>query len=68
MYGAKGDVVATGGLGRSTSGVAGACTFKIAVLDVPKGEKTYKVEVSHRGTVQLTAKQAENGELAASLG
>ncbi|MEU6371248.1 hypothetical protein ABZ876_37615 [Streptomyces sp. NPDC046931] len=69
VYGAKGDVIATGSLGKSKSDEMGVtCTFKIAVPDVPKGEKFYKVEVSHRGTVQLSAKEAENGELGASLG
>lgn len=69
VYGAKGDVIATGSLGESKADDLGMiCTFKIAVPRVPKGEKFYKVEVSHRGTVQLSAKQAENGELAASLG
>jgi hypothetical protein len=47
---------------------AGSCVFDVAVPEVPKGEKFYKVEVSHRGTLQLTAKEAENGGLAASLG
>ena len=69
VYGASGDVVATGALGSSKGDDMGVtCTFKIAVPDVPKGERFYKVEVSHRGTVQLSAKEAENGELAASLG
>lgn len=69
VYGAKGDVIATGSLGESKADELGiTCTFKIAVPQVPKGEKFYKVEVSHRGTVQLSAKQAENGDLAASLG
>ncbi|MFF9178973.1 hypothetical protein [Streptomyces sp. NPDC014793] len=69
VYGAKGDVIATSSLGQSNSDEMGTtCTFKITVPDVPRGEKFYKVEVSHRGTVQLSAKEAENGELAASLG
>jgi hypothetical protein len=67
VYGAAGDVIATGHLGDSE--LAGnACLFDIAVTDVPKGEKFYKVEVSHRGTVQVSAKEAENGDLFASLG
>ncbi|MFF2184575.1 hypothetical protein [Streptomyces sp. NPDC058155] len=68
VYGAKGDVIATGSLGDSNSTVPGTCTYDIAVPDVPKGEKFYKVEVSHRGTLQLSAEQAENGELASTLG
>jgi hypothetical protein len=67
VYGAGGDVVATGALGKSKA-VSYSCVFEIAVDDVPKGEKFYKVEVSHRGTLQLSAKEAESGELAASLG
>lgn len=69
VYGPANEVIATGNLGASEGDEYGVtCTFKIAVAGVPKGEKFYKVEVSHRGTVQLTAEQAENGELAASLG
>ncbi|WP_206326330.1 MULTISPECIES: hypothetical protein [unclassified Streptomyces] len=67
VYGASGDVIATGSLGDSTYD-SFTCKFDIAIEDVPKGEKFYKVEVSHRGTVQLSAEEAENGELAASLG
>ena len=69
VYGAGGDVVATGALGDSEEDEDGTtCTFAVAVDDVPKGERFYKVEVSHRGTVQLTAEEAENGGLAVSLG
>ncbi|MYR42141.1 hypothetical protein GTW67_08940 [Streptomyces sp. SID5910] len=67
VYGANGDVIATGALGDSDQ-LLGACTFDVAVPGVPKGEKFYKVEVSHRGTVQLSAEEAENGEFGASLG
>ena len=67
VYGASGDVIATGQLGDSTY-ESYSCVFDIAVPDVPRGERFYKVEVSHRGTVQLTAKEAENGDLFASLG
>jgi len=67
VYGASGDVVATGQLGDSSL-KSYTCVFDVAVDDVPTGEKFYKVEVSHRGTLQLSAEEAENGELAASLG
>lgn len=67
VYGASGAVVATGELGDS-SYVDYKCTFKVAVSDVPKGEKFYKVEVAQRGTVQLSAKEAEGGDFGASLG
>ncbi|MFC9268948.1 hypothetical protein ACFTXJ_14395 [Streptomyces zhihengii] len=69
VYGAGDDVIATGHLGNSEGNDSGTiCTFEVAIEDVPKGEKFYKVEVSHRGTVQLTAEEAENGDLFASLG
>ncbi|MEV0977811.1 hypothetical protein [Streptomyces sp. NPDC049915] len=68
VYGADSSVIATGYLGDSTSPSYGTCAYDIAVQDVPKGERFYKVEVSHRGTVQMTAEQAENGEFAATLG
>ncbi|MBM9624653.1 hypothetical protein [Streptomyces zhihengii] len=69
VYGAGDDVIATGHLGPSEPNDSGTiCTFEVVIEDVPKGEKFYKVEVSHRGTVQLTAEEAENGELFASLG
>ena len=60
-------LVATGALGKSKE-VGYSCIFEVAVNDIPKGEKFYKVEVSHRGTLQLSAEEAENGELAACLG
>lgn len=68
VYGANGSVIATGYLGDSKSPSYGTCEYAIAVQDVPKGERFYKVEVSHRGTVQMTAEQAETGEFAATLG
>ncbi len=67
VYGASGEVVATGELGDSTQ-AGGSCLFDVAVPGVPKGEKFYKVEVSHRGTLQLSAKEAEGGEFAGTLG
>jgi hypothetical protein len=67
VYGADGDVIATGALGDSTYSDY-ACSYSVAVEDVPKGEKFYKVEVSHRGTLQLSAEEAENGGFAGSLG
>ncbi|MEU4090161.1 hypothetical protein [Streptomyces aureus] len=68
VYDASGSVVATGNLGHSKGAPYSACVFKVAVDGVPKGQKYYKVEVSHRGTVQMTAEEAEAGELAATLG
>lgn len=68
VYNASGDVIAKSELGASEEVFTGVCEFQISVPDVPKGETFYKVEVSHRGTVELSAEEAENGELAASLG
>ncbi|MFH8931946.1 hypothetical protein [Streptomyces pristinaespiralis] len=68
VYNAAGDVVAKGELGASEEIATGTCAFDVSVADVPKGETFYKVEVSHRGTVELSAEEAENGELAATLG
>lgn len=67
VYDAAGGVAATGSLGKSEY-AAGACLFTVTVDDVPKGEKFYQVEVSHRGKVQLSAREAEAGKMAASLG
>ncbi|MEO3978992.1 hypothetical protein [Streptomyces sp. CAU 1734] len=67
VYDAAGGVAATGSLGESEYSI-GACAFIVTVKDVPKGEKYYQVEVSHRGKVQLSAKEAEAGKLAVSLG
>lgn len=67
VYDGAGKIAATGELGMSVY-ASGLCLFVVAVEDVPKGEKFYQVEVSHRGKVQLTAKQAEAGKLAATLG
>ncbi|WP_405699105.1 hypothetical protein OG209_05285 [Streptomyces sp. NBC_01383] len=67
VYDGAGGVAATGSLGVSQYSV-GACAFIVAVDDVPKGEKFYQVEVSHRGKVQLTGAEAEAGKLAATLG
>ncbi|WP_326709635.1 hypothetical protein OG758_09895 [Streptomyces sp. NBC_01474] len=69
VYSADGKVVAAGGLGKSTyDGDNYNCTYKVAVDGVPKGERFYKVEVSHRGTLQLSAEEAEHGGFAGSLG
>jgi hypothetical protein len=67
VYDAAGAVIATGSLGSSTYELS-TCTFDVSVPDVPKGEDFYKVEVSHRGTVQLSAEEAEAGQFGASLG
>ncbi|WP_055713143.1 hypothetical protein [Streptomyces torulosus] len=67
VYDAAGTVVATGRLGDSTLS-SGTCAFEVVVEDVPRGEDFYKVEISHRGTVQLSGDEAEAGQFGASLG
>ncbi|MFD8214208.1 hypothetical protein ACFV2U_10840 [Streptomyces sp. NPDC059697] len=67
VYDATGAVIATGSLGTSSSD-APTCTFDVSIDGVPGGEDFCKVEVSHRGTVQLNADQAKNGLFAAGLG
>ncbi|MFD7996851.1 hypothetical protein [Streptomyces mexicanus] len=67
VYGAAGDVIATGAL-QDPNYSALTCKFAVRVDDVPKGQKFYKVEVSHRGTLQLTAEEAQSGQFAGSLG
>ncbi|WP_234307045.1 MULTISPECIES: hypothetical protein [Streptomyces] len=67
VYDGAGKVAATGNLGKSKY-AAGACAFEVSVPDVPKGEKFYQVEVSHRGKVQLSGEEAEAGEMSVTLG
>lgn len=67
VYDATGTVVATGGLGESTR-AGSTCRFDVAVSDVPTGRRFYRVEVSHRGTVQLTEAEARGAGFGATLG
>ncbi|WP_433610918.1 hypothetical protein [Prescottella agglutinans] len=50
-----------------SSGSSGYCVFDFTVTDVPRGNKFYEVEVSHRGGLSFTEAEAEDG-LALSLG
>ncbi|MEU9190839.1 hypothetical protein AB0D14_41355 [Streptomyces sp. NPDC048484] len=68
VYDGAGTVIATGHLGESTLESDGTCTFEVSVGDVPAGKDFYKVEASHRGTVQLSEAEAEAGTFGASLG
>lgn len=69
VYDAAGSVVATGALSNSSYDEdTYDCSFDVTVQDVPKGEEFYKVEVSHRGTLQLTSEEAENGQFGGTLG
>lgn len=67
VYDSAGAVVATGALGTGKPESA-ACVFPVRVPDVPGGSKFYRVEVSHRGQVTVTAADARAGKFAASLG
>ncbi|MCX5315598.1 hypothetical protein [Streptomyces sp. NBC_00154] len=66
VHDAAGGVATTGNLG-SSKYAEGCCIFKVAVDDVPKGEKLYQVEVAHRGKAQLGGMEAEDGKLATTL-
>ncbi|MFF7413819.1 hypothetical protein [Streptomyces lydicus] len=69
VYDTSGKLIAKGALGAGTSDdVSGVCEFDVRVPDVPKGEKFYQVEVSHRGRISATAEEAEQGEFAGFLG
>lgn len=67
VYDSAGKVVATGALGTGKPKSA-ACVFPVRVPEVPGGSKFYRVEVSHRGQITVTAAEAKAGEFAASLG
>lgn len=67
VYDSAGKVVASGSLGTGKPKSA-ACVFPVRVLGVPEGSKFYRVEVSHRGQITVSAAEARAGEFAASLG
>lgn len=67
VYDSAGKVVASGSLGTGKPKSA-ACVFPVRVPDVPEGSKFYRVEVSHRGQITVSAGKAKAGEFAASLG
>lgn len=46
----------------------GACVFRFSVADVPRGEGTYQVEVSHRGKVPVREEAASLGRTSLTLG
>lgn len=67
VYDSAGKVVASGSLGTGKPKSA-ACVFPVRVPGVPEGSKFYRVEVSHRGQITVSAAEAKAGEFAASLG
>ncbi|MDX2709225.1 hypothetical protein PV350_41255, partial [Streptomyces sp. PA03-6a] len=71
VYDASGEVIAVGALTdpkASDPELIVACAFTVTVPEVPRGERFYGVEVSHRGKVTVSAEQAEAGGFSASLG
>ncbi|MFE5300692.1 hypothetical protein [Streptomyces sp. NPDC056632] len=67
VYDASGTVIATGGLGESTK-TGTTCRFDVLVPDVPTGQGFYKVEITHRGTLQISESEAMSGSFGGSLG
>ncbi|MFH8717485.1 hypothetical protein [Streptomyces zaomyceticus] len=67
VYDASGTVVATGGLGESTR-EGTTCRFEVLVPDVPTGRGFYKVEITHRGTLQISESEAMSGAFGGTLG
>jgi len=68
VYGANGNVIATGVLGRGTRSSSNICTFSVRVPNVPANETFYQVEISHRGKVTVEAARAKSMGVLASLG
>lgn len=68
VYGANGNVIATGMLGRGTPGASNICTFSVKVPSVPANETFYQVEISHRGKVTVESARAKTVGVLASLG
>lgn len=71
VYDAGGKTVATGALGAgryASEDSTAPCLFPVSVPGVPGGSKFYRVEVSHRGQITVSAADAKAGAFAASLG
>lgn len=71
VYDADGKTVAVGALGAgryASEDSTAPCVFSVAVPDVPGGSRFYKVEVTHRGQITVTAADAQAGGFAATLG
>jgi len=71
VYDDAGKVVGTSALGAgryASEDSTAACVFPVRVPDVPGGSKFYRVEVSHRGQITVSAAEAKAGDFAASLG
>ncbi|WP_222840696.1 hypothetical protein [Actinosynnema mirum] len=68
VYDASGTIVAISELTNSNYLSGGMCRFNFAVPDVPDGERIYQVEVSHRGKISYTEKDARAGAINLTLG
>lgn len=71
VYDAEGKTVATGALGDgryASEDSTAPCVFPVVVPGVPGGSKFYRVEVSHRGQLTVSAADAKAGKFASSLG
>jgi hypothetical protein len=67
VYSSTGEVLATGSLGTSVY-AGGVCEFEITVKSVPSGHDFYQVEVSHRGKIAVSDKEARAGATSLTLG
>ncbi|HEX4057619.1 MAG TPA: hypothetical protein VHX87_04800 [Galbitalea sp.] len=64
-----GKTVAIGELSEGTKLEGGlTCHYTFAVRGVPLGHKFYGVEITHRGVVQESATDMEDGKVALSIG
>lgn len=71
VYDDAGKVVGTGALGAgryASEDSTAPCVFPVSVPGVSGGSRFYRVEVSHRGQVTVSAAEAKAGTFGASLG
>ncbi|GAA2126148.1 hypothetical protein GCM10009802_31880 [Streptomyces synnematoformans] len=68
VYGAGGEVVATGGLGSSWQQSDGACRFRFRVADVPVGGDLYQVQVAAGQRTTISRATAESGRTELRVG
>ena len=65
----NGKTVASGSLGPGTSIKHGlTCQYSFSIAGVPRGDKSYGVEVSHRGVIKYSASDMVHGNVALVLG
>ncbi|MDX3094329.1 hypothetical protein PV703_24755 [Streptomyces sp. ME01-24h] len=71
VFDASGKVVATGALSAPAPNdpdLVVTCSYTVTVPEVPRGERFYGVEVSHRGKISISAADAGAGGFMASPG